>query len=182
MFGVLAIVVIAIIFNSYFMEAVREERAISGDTRIAAWQVNWRVTSEHLLFGTGPGGYAAYYMTFFPNEGMATHNTYIDVLAQSGLVGLILWLWFFGVTAWQGFQQVRRTWGRNDFYQALACALFAGTLACIMIMMFGDWLLPFAYTQTIAGFDYAIYSWIFMGMIVALRHIPLPEVPAVVQA
>jgi hypothetical protein len=35
-------------------------------------------------------------------------------------------------------------------------------------MAFGDWMLPFAYTQTIAGFDYTVYSWLFIGALLAL--------------
>jgi hypothetical protein len=38
-------------------------------------------------------------------------------------------------------------------------------------MGFGDWLFPFAYTQTIAGFDYAVYSWLFMGVVPLLDHL-----------
>ncbi len=153
----------------------------SGHSRVTAWENTFRVFDGHWLFGTGPAGYAAYYMSYYPNEGMATHNTYVDVVAQSGLVGLGLWLWFFGATTWQGFRLVRRLRGQNNFYEALASAAFAGTLACIFIMMFGDWLLPFAYTQTIAGFDYAVYSWIFMGTIVALDHL-VPQNQAAGQA
>jgi hypothetical protein len=31
--------------------------------------------------------------------------------------------------------------------------------------------MPFAYTQTIAGFDYAVYNWLFMGAIVVLERL-----------
>jgi hypothetical protein len=30
---------------------------------------------------------------------------------------------------------------------------------------------PFVYTQTIAGFDYAVYSWVLLGAMVALSSI-----------
>ena len=40
-------------------------------------------------------------------------------------------------------------------------------------MMLGDWVLPFAYNQTIAGYKYTVYSWIFLGTLIALR--PLIE-------
>ncbi len=41
-------------------------------------------------------------------------------------------------------------------------------------MAFGDWLFPFAYTQTIEGFNYAVYNWLFMGVILALEHMYPP--------
>ena len=147
-----------------------------GGTRMAAWLINWRVTSKHIVFGTGPAGYAAYYMSYFPNDGMATHNNVIDILAQHGIIGLIFCLWFFVALAWQGYKLCLRLEGRGDFVEALANIAFAGTIGCIVMMVFGDWLFPFVYTQTIAGFDYIVYSWLFMGTIVALDYITRNEV------
>ncbi len=159
----------------FFKEAFEAERNISGITRLGAWVVNWRITGQHPLFGTGPGGYAAYYMFYFPTEGLATHSNYIDVLAQTGIIGMIFYMWMFGVLLWRGFKLWRRLAGRRDFYEALAIACFAGTISCVFIMAFGDWLLPFAYTQTIAGFDYAVYSWFFMGVMIALDKMTEPK-------
>jgi O-antigen ligase len=175
--SLLLVVGVFVLFQTYYTGRIKEEQSISGDTRVAAWEVNWKVTSEHLLFGTGPGGYAAYYMSYYPSEAMATHNNFIDILAETGLVGMAFWLWFLGALIWQAVRVVRRLRGRGDFYEGLANAILAGIVGCIVIGFFGDWLIPFAYTQTIAGFDYAVYSWIFMGAIVAIDNL----VPATVE-
>lgn len=170
------IVVVAVLMNlSYFQDRFTDENNESGITRLAAWRVNWRVTGEHVLFGTGPGGYAAYYMTYFPHEAMATHNNYLDILAQTGAIGLGVILWLFASIFWQGFLLYRRLRGRGDFLEAMANVGLAGAAACALIMAFGDWLLPFAYTQTIAGFDYAVFNWIFMGTIVAIDNMVPPQ-------
>lgn len=149
----------------YTETIVSAEAQESGLTRLAAWEVNWRVTGQHWLFGTGPGGYAAYYMTYFPFEGTATHSNFIDILAQTGVAGLLTCLLFFVTVGWLGFRISRRLSGSGGFEEALAVAAFAGTLGAFVMMGFGDWLFPFAYTQTIAGFDYAAYNWLFMGTI-----------------
>jgi O-antigen ligase len=168
----IAVVVLIALDSDYYLGTVlQNENNESGLSRLAAWEVNWRVTGKHLLFGTGPAGYAVYYMSYFPHEGMATHSNYIDVLAQIGIIGFAFYVWFFLILAWQGYKLCRRLKGRGDFSEALACAALAGTISCIVAMGFGDWLFPFAYTQTIAGFDHAVYSWLFMGTIVALNHI-----------
>ncbi len=152
------------------MENITFKQTNDGDTRLAAWTMNWTVTSQHLLLGTGPAGYAAYYMSLFPNQAMATHNNYIDVISETGVIGTFFYLWLFGALVWQGFQVVRRLRGRKDFKEALAVSAFAGLIGCIVIMAFGDWMLPFAYTQTIAGFNYTVYSWLFIGTLLALDH------------
>ena len=38
-------------------------------------------------------------------------------------------------------------------------------------MMLGDWVLPFAYNQTITGFDNAAFTWVLLGGMVSLHHI-----------
>ena len=169
--AVLALAVLFIVQANRYTVALEEENKVSGDTRLAAWKMNWRVTGQHLLFGTGPAGYADYYMSYFPDDAMATHSNYIDVLAQTGIVGFTFYVLFFIILAWRGFRLCQRLKGRGDFPEALANAAFAGTIGCIVIMGFGDWLLPFAYTQTIAGFDYAVYNWLFMGTIIVLERL-----------
>jgi O-antigen ligase len=170
--------------RSFIEQTLNAETDESGHTRVEAWQMNWTVTREHLLFGTGPGGYAVYYMTYFPTNAMATHNNYIDVISQLGLPGIIFYVWFFLSVAWQGFNLCRRLKGRGDFYEALANAAFAGTLGCIVINAFGDWLIPFAYTQGIAGFDYAAYNWLLMASIPVLDRLtrPAPDATALAHA
>ncbi len=160
-------------------QIIANESAESGSTRLAAWAINWSITKDHLLFGTGPAGYAAYYMTYLPSSAMATHSNYIDILSETGLVGTIAYVWLWATVLWVGFRVVHRLRGRGDFLQALANAAFAGAVACIVIMGFGDWLIPFAYTQTIMGFDYAVYNWIFVGTLMVVDRLTVPATGAI---
>jgi O-antigen ligase len=170
---VFTVLVLAYIAINYTVIAqnISFKQVNDGNTRMDAWLVNWNVTSQHLFFGTGPAGYAAYYMALDPNRAMATHNNYIDIISETGVTGLVLYLWLFGAFVWQGYRVVKRLKGRKDFYEALGISAFAGLIGCIVIMAFGDWLIPFAYTQTIAGYNYTVYSWIFMGTILALDNL-----------
>ena len=164
-----AVLAIYIALNVNVVEQwLGDEREISGDTRLQAWQSNWKFTSQHLLFGMGPAGYAAYYMTYNPFEGMATHSNYIDILAQTGIVGMAFYLSIFGVLAWRGWVVYQRVKKWSDFLEGLIVALLGGLAGCVVIMGFGDWLVPFAYTQTIMGFSYSVYSWLFLGLILSL--------------
>jgi len=90
------------------------------------------------------------------------------------VVGTAAYMWLWATVLWVGFRVVHRLRGRGDFLQALANAAFAGAVACIVIMGFGDWLIPFAYTQTIMGFDYAVYNWIFVGTLLVVDRLTAP--------
>jgi len=173
--AIVGIIVVAINSSYYLGTVIEDETAESGNTRLAAWEVNWRVTGKHLIFGTGPAGYAAYYMSYFPDEAMASHNNIVDITAQTGVVGLVLCLWFFVTMARESYKLSRDFAGRGDFAEALANIGLAGTIACILALFIGDWLFPFPYTQTLAGFDYIVYSWLFMGTIPALRRLATPD-------
>jgi O-antigen ligase len=175
-----AAVIWAALNLSYIDSIVNAETDESGHTRLDAWLMNWRVTGEHLLFGTGPAGYAAYYMSYFPTRATATHNNYIDVVAQTGVVGLACYLGFFLAVAWQGWRLSRRLRGRGDFAEAMTLAALAGTFGCIVINAFGDWLIPFAYTQGILGYDYAAYNWLFMAAIPLIDRLTREPAPLAV--
>lgn len=154
----------------YLGTFIQQEAQESLYTRLDAWEVTWHVVKDHLLLGTGPGGYAVYFMTYFPTRAMATHNNYFDVIAQTGIVGLGFLLWLLARLIASGIGLHRRLRGTGILEEAIANASLAGLTGTIVIMMFGDWLLPFAYTQTIAGFDHIVPTWVFMGVIVALDH------------
>jgi len=162
---------VGINWGHYSNVVFAREAQESGVTRLAAWAVNWRVTGRHLLFGTGPAGYAAYYMSYFPSQAMATHSNYIDILSQGGVVSLFFVLWFFAALTWMGYKLCVRLKDNGDFGEGFANGALAGCVGCILAMALGDWLFPFVYTQTIAGFDYAMYSWLFLGGMVALSSL-----------
>ena len=159
----------------YLQAAYVRESESSGETRLEAWAHNWLVTGKHFLFGVGPAGYAAYYMSYFPAEAMATHSNYIDVLSQTGIVGLLAFLGFFLALALTAWDLLGRTKRRFDFTQAFGVGAAAGLLGVIVATGLGDWLLPFVYTQTIAGFDYAVYSWILLGAMISLHRLVTSE-------
>jgi len=159
-------------------EALEAESAESGETRLHAWQTNWRITGKHVVFGTGQAAYVNYYVSYFSDEGFqiqATHNTILDILAQNGMFGLFFVFWFLYTLLLLNYKITLRFEGQGDFAEALANACFAGTVASIISMAFGDWLFPFAYTNTISGYDYIVYTWLFMGTGLALDKIIPPN-------
>lgn len=168
---VLLVVVFVLIRGDVLRELMVSQAEGSGSTRLAAWEVAGRLIGKHILFGMGPAGYAVYYMSYFPWEGMATHNNYVDLIAQTGIVGSFFYLWLFGSLVWTGWRLTRKVHGRRNFEEGFANAAFAGCLGCLLAMMLGDWMLPFAYTQTITGFDYAVYNWIGIGTIIAMFNL-----------
>ncbi len=146
-----------------------------GLERLDIWAVSLEHVARHPLFGMGPGGYAVYYMTYNPTTARSTHNNYFDVLAQNGVVGFIAFLVMMAVFVVIGLKTVRRLSAQAGVGQgsplAFAAAGFAITISSLVSMTLGDWMLPFAYNQTITGFDSAIFAWLMMGGMAAMYRI-----------
>ena len=144
-----------------------QEGSIGGEFgRLQLIQRNLALIQDHLLLGTGPAGYALYYVTFFPDRAMSTHNNYVDILSQNGVAGLVGFLaLLFGLCV-IGIRLVPHVTSHTD--RALAIAIAGGIPGLIFSLWLGDWLIPFVYNQTIAGFDHAVYSWLMLACLCGL--------------
>jgi O-antigen ligase len=162
--------VVAVILSLGFFEQVAQDNVNDGSLeRLEIWSQNWRVVQDHWLLGTGPAGYAIYYMTYFPTTARSTHNNYLDIVAQFGFVGMGVWLWLSVASVWEGWRLIHRT--PPGFLRSLAIIATGGWIGAMGSMVFGDWVLPFAYNQGIAGFKYTVYSWLFLGTLMSIRHL-----------
>lgn len=167
---VLTVLVTAVGPGRNYLERVTADNIAEGGLgRLEIWARNLSIVSQHWLLGTGPAGYAPYNMTYFRDDARSTHNNYFDILAQFGVVGLGLWLWFMGVSLWFAWRIVRRA--PAGLLRTTAIAATAGWAAALASMMLGDWLLPFAYNQTVGGFRYTVYSWIFLGLLISVHQL-----------
>lgn len=173
LFVVLSIVgLLYILVFTNFADRVFSHAEASGSyERLDIWQVNIQHVLKHPVFGSGPAGYAVYYMTYNPNNARSTHNNLFDIVAQTGVTGFVCFIWFFVALGFLGYGLHRKLRQRRDFEEAFAVATFAGCIGAFGSMMLGDWVIPFAYNQTITGFDHSVYTWILLGGMVSLYHI-----------
>jgi O-antigen ligase len=142
------------------------------DTRLAAWRVLFEVIKLSPIFGLGPANYY-WYSSLFPILGyyvpFNSHNNYVDIVAQTGVLGLLCFTWFAVELArfgWRLRLQVPEGFARAYVYGALGG--LAGTLVAAAL---GDWVLPFVYNVGLNGFRASVLAWLFLGGLVALAQI-----------
>ena len=158
-------------------EAFTAENEESGGTRVEAWAEALDLTGQHFLFGTGPAGYAFYYATYGFRANFS-HNNYVDLITQTGIVGFITFIIFWiliTAQSWRLHQISRINFEKGDFYRTLAASLLAANCSTLVTMMLGDWVTPFTYTQGLGGIDYTIWSWMIAGLTTASYHEVLRE-------
>lgn len=175
-----AMAVFAVLFQQLVDDLIASEEAqgsLGGEFgRFELWARNLEILRDQLLFGTGPAGYALYYITLVPEQAMSTHNNYLDIVAETGVFGLLSFLALLGGLAWVGWRLLPHLTNGAD--RAICAAALGGLFAAIQAMTLGDWVIPFVYNQTIAGFDHAVYTWLMLAMICGLwaqRRYPLPD-------
>lgn len=171
--GVVVFAPFLVAFSDRIFGAVVESNLDEGsDSRLDIWMQAWDLLSQYPVLGTGPAGYAAYYMTLYVGSGssMSTHSNYVDIAAQTGIVGMISFLWLLGalgIVAWRAC----REW-RAGFSGGFSAAAAGGLIGAIVAMALGDWVIPFVYNQGIAGFRYTVHTWVFLGFLSAYAAKP----------
>lgn len=162
------------IFASEIVDLLLINEEYSAITRVEAWKIIVGMVMERSpLLGFGPANYR-FYTIEYPilgwNVQFNSHNQYIDLLAQTGLLGTAAFLWYSistGTVLWRlrGYQKF------SGFLRALNYSLFGGLIGMLAAGMLADWFFPFVYNITLSGMGDAVPAWIFLGAALSLHQI-----------
>jgi O-antigen ligase len=140
-------------------------------TRLDAWKIVWEIAKVNPILGLGPANYH-WFTPLFPIRGYAvkfnSHSQYVDLIAQTGILGLICFLWFFVSVGWLGWYLRKRV--PAGFARAYVYGAVGGVVGTLTSAAFGDWVIPFFYNITLGGFRASVLSWLFLGGLVALEQ------------
>lgn len=116
------------------------ETATSQDitsNRIHIWNVTLKVIAANMPFGTGLGAYAQAYTAFDTLSGLEmveqAHNDYLQIVADTGLIGLVIGGLFLFLFFREGIRNSRR---QNTFRRGIAVGAFAGCFAVLIHSLF----------------------------------------------
>lgn len=154
------------VFN-WFLVGGDNEYSLS--SRLAAWSIVGEIAKINPILGLGPANYYWYtplysILGFFVQ--FNSHNQYIDMIAQTGILGLLFFFWF----VWEMCRLTWKLYNRDltGFQKGLLYGVFGGLGGSVAAGMLGDWFLPFVYNVGIRGFRASVLGWLFLGMLVAL--------------
>ncbi|MFC1922184.1 O-antigen ligase family protein [Chloroflexota bacterium] len=159
----------------------------SGSTlRTLYWYDVIRMTSRSVLLGLGPANYEFYWSdpTFIPLSRIAagwdvwnewgfsppSHNSFVDIFSQTGLIGLIFFMWGLIAALVICYRLLAKF--KPGFQKAYIYAVMCGTISlAVASFWFADWLLPFVYNINITGFAHTVYTWLLLGSVIALSNL-----------
>jgi O-antigen ligase len=116
------------------------ETAVSDDittNRTHIWNITLQVIKNNLPFGAGIGAFAAAYTPYDTMNGIErveqAHNDYLQILADAGIVGLILAGFFVYQLFRTGLQNIKT---ENLFRRGVAVGALAGCFAILVHSLF----------------------------------------------
>ncbi len=164
-------------FDRFWLLATTNESWLA---RRQAWQIVLDTVSANPVLGLGPSNYYFYVQnaTIWGwggawNVKFSSHNNWVDLLAQVGILGTAVFLLFAASLFRVG---MRLYAGLPDgFPRAYAAACVAGLVATLISGFLGDWFLPFVYNIGLAGLRSSILFWVFLGGLLAIYMASLPR-------
>ena len=154
MFVAIAVVALGIGYYGYVASPEARERVATvgdGTGRLDLWAVAWRIVEDKPLVGVGGGNFevtSAHYLLepgaierdeFIIGQPKVAHNTYLEILAELGVVGLFLFasILAFGLFASARAAREFRRQGDNAM-ELIAGALFVALAAVLAADFFGS--------------------------------------------
>lgn len=160
-----------------FLPAIQAEiitpgQEFSRDSRLATFPIMFELIKANPLLGLGPSNYY-HYSNLYPILGwyvkFNSHNNYIDIVAQTGLLGFGLFAWLVVEIARLGMRL--RASLQEGFSKAYVTAALGGLGATLVAGVLGDWFLPFNYNVGIEGFRASSLAWIFFGGLMVIQRV-----------
>ncbi|MCB0207889.1 MAG: O-antigen ligase family protein [Anaerolineae bacterium] len=157
---------------SYLISKTIAGDSYSWGTRVDAWIIVIEITKASPIFGLGFANYN-WFTPLFPIRGYAvrfnSHSQYVDIFAQTGILGFIAFIYLFIVIGWLAWELRNRV--PEGFPRAYVYGALGGLVATLVAAALGDWVLPFFYNIGLSGFRASVWSWIFLGGLVVLEQL-----------
>jgi len=136
----------------------------SANARFSIWSDTMEVFNGHAFLGTGFDTYEYMNLRRVPywTKGYYsdTHNYFLKVLVETGILGFLIFLWLLARTFGEGYRLFRHA--RDPFFKALGLGLIGWLVCAVTANLFGD---RWTYLQ-VNG-----YMWIIAGLVCCAHEI-----------
>jgi O-antigen ligase len=142
------------------------EKNVSNLERINRWLAAWNMFVDSPIIGLGYGTYPIHYYEYRDPLFATTessmfagpHNDYLQFLSETGLFGLISWLFIMSVVLFRAFKVFKTS--KDPFISSLALGSAIGLLTYLLHSFFNGFLL---YDKV------AVPFWLTVGIIMTLE-------------
>jgi hypothetical protein len=142
--------------------------------------VAWNILLTQLLkvspwIGLGPANYY-WYTPLYPILGYRvvfnSHNNYVDVVMQTGVIGMACLGWFMAAMSQVGLRLRSLVSREGGFAKGYVNGMLAALAGIAVAMLLADWFIPFVYNIGLQRLHASLLAWIFLGGLVAIDEMP----------
>jgi O-antigen ligase len=133
----------------------------SANERVKLWQAAEDSILSDPIFGTG---FATYQYTQHVDNLRDTHNWYVKVMVETGMIGLIIVIFMLQQMLAVAYRLYKRA--EDPLYRGLGLGLFLAICACIVANCFGD---RWTYLEITGPL------WVLVGTAICATHMPADE-------
>jgi O-antigen ligase len=135
--------------------------------RVQAWKAAFRMIREHPIVGVGPDNFVLAQARYARGDmvhlkGLVAHNSFINVAAEMGFVGLVLFVLMNGAAIREA---ARPAWRGSHAPREMAMAGVAVEMSILMLLI----------TGLMANIEYIKYLYMFFGIASSLGRLALLE-------
>lgn len=153
------------------IQTIGDTQYVSNYDRIDRWGAAWNMAMDNVIYGVGWGAYPDLYPDYrvfnnaFSSEiRMGAHNLYLEILAETGLIGITVYLFMIYVFFRQAIILQRRL--QSDFLKVFIIAI----QGCMITYLFHAFLNNLGPSDKIS-----IMFWFLFGMIPTIHYIAEKE-------
>lgn len=147
------------IFRS-FKEKLGSIEITSGSGRSGYWMEAIHMIKDYPVFGVGLNAYSVVGRGYKINWGGYPHNCYLQMAAETGILGLLSFFWLLFVLCKNSFTALRKM--RDSVLSALLVGFLTG---------FSGFLLHSFFDTNFYSVQLGSFMWLIMGLIVVVQKI-----------
>jgi hypothetical protein len=131
---------------------------VVGMGRSSFWKEAWHIINDHPLFGIGPNTYSKVAPNYKINWGGYPHNCYLQMTAETGIIGLVAFLMMLAILIIRTFSYLLKS--PVDFWFATTAGIFTGLVG---YLFHGFWDTNF-YTVKLG-----VLFWLMVAILVVIQ-------------
>jgi O-antigen ligase len=156
---ILSVIVCVLLYGHIEARLGSDEAADSADARLPLNEIAFRMISDHPILGVGVNNFPVrlsdYVNTYNVGDYLVTvHNNYLLIWSETGICGLVAYLWFLVAIV----RQAWRCFRCGDRFVAPIALGFLGAVVGLMLHMMVD-----KFVENMDAF------WVFAGLMVAMQ-------------
>jgi len=164
----LPVTLIVVIFLTLFYPKLNEERSSItnfitfsyNNNRLGYWSRSLSIIKDYPILGSGINTYSSVQWRYNVGWGGYPHNSYLQMMAETGIIGLSSFLWLLFVLFRNSLRNFRKM--QNFEFKILLLSFLTG-LSGFLIHSFFD--------TNFYSVQLSSLMWIIMGVIVAIQKI-----------